>query len=319
MVNKTTIKISANGKEITNNILPFFSYLTLTDNKGLESDSFLLGISDPSSVLGEPETWVKLSFSVNGIEKGVFEVNEISGSIHTGDLEISGTALLTKGDIKIAKSRSFEELTVNDLVNKIAKEHGYLSVVGADISNINLGHINQVKESDLNLLTRIAEDNNAAFKISHERLIFIGADSGKNANGDDLPVMDINDPKITTGRWTAKKRDKVGGVKVAWLDEATNQMDYETIGSPPYKEIKKQVRNKAEAARLAESEFKKLNKMDRDLSLNIPLNVKYMAGCKANISNHGDSINGEWEIESFIHRISLGQYDSTSITLVKPE
>ncbi len=318
MVDKTTLEISSNGKDVTKNILPFFKSLTLTDKKGLESDSCLLAISDPALVLGEPESLVELSFTVNGVDKGVFEINEISGDIKTGDLEISGTALLTKGNFKIARSRSFEPLTISALVTQIANEHGYDSVIGTDIADIDLGYINQVKESDLNLLTRIAEDYDSTFKISHKRFVFIGADTGKNAGGDDLPVMSINDPEITTGRWTAKKREKVGGVKVGWLDEATNQMNYETIGSPLHKEIKRQVKNKSEAENLAKSEFNKLEKMDRDLSINIPLNVRYVAGCNAEVSNHGN-INGEWLIESFVHTITLDSYDSTSITLAKSD
>lgn len=318
MVNETTLEITSGGKDVTKSILPFFKSLTLTDKKGIESDSCLLAISDPALVLGEPESLVELSFTVNGIDKGIFEINEISGDIKTGDLEISGTALLTKGNLKIARSRSFEPLTIKALVTQIANEHGYDPIIGADIADISLSHINQVKESDLNLLTRIAEDYDATFKISHKRFVFIGADTGKNANGDDLPVMPINDPEITVGRWAAKKREKVGGVKVGWLNEATNQMDYETIGSSPYKEINRQMKNKSEAANLAKSEFNKLEKMDRSLSINIPLEVLYVAGCKANISNHG-SINGEWLIESFVHTITLDSFDSTSITLAKSD
>ena len=316
--NETTLEISANGQSITAKVLPFFKSLTLTDKKGLESDSMLLYLSDPGKVLGEPESLVKLSFMVNGLNKGTYEVNEISGDIHTGDLEISGTALLTKGEIKIAKSRSFDPLTVEDLVKQIAGEHGYQPVVGAGVARVNLGHINQVKESDLNLLTRLAQDNDAIFKISQDRLVFIGADAGEDAHGEKLPVMKIDDPEITTGRWTSKKREKVGGVRVAWLNEDANRIEYETAGDGPHKEARRQCRSKEEAAALAASEYQKVEKMDRDLSINIPLDVRYAAGCIARISNHGP-IDGEWLIESFRHTIDLESYDSTSITLARPD
>lgn len=39
------------------------------------------------------------------------------------------------------------------------------------------------------------------------------------------------------------------------------------------------MRNASEAKLLAQSEFKKLAKMDRDLSLNMPLNVGFVVGC----------------------------------------
>lgn len=315
MVN-TSLEFSVNNKNVTDKILKFFTSLTLTDKKGTDSDSVLLNISDTKKELGEPESLVNLSVTVNGLDKGTFEVNDTSGDIHTGEIEISGTAMETRGGIKLAKSRTFELLTVSDLVSQIAGEHGYTPVIGDDVSSINLGHINQDKESDLNLLTRLASDNNATFKISHERLLFIGADTGRNATGDDLPIMIIDDPATTSGRWSSVKRDKITGVKVGWFNDAENDIQFEEIGSLPFKELKRQGRDKEEAMSLATSEFKRQSKGGRSLELSIPLNVKYIAGCKVDISNHG-FIDGEWMIESMTHNISLSSYDNTLISLVQ--
>lgn len=314
---KTSLAVRSNGVDITDKIKPYFEYLTITDKKGLESDSFTLALTDKDNQLGEPESFVLLEFIVNDINKGTFEVNDMGGDIkNIGQIEISGTSLKVKGSIKVPRSRSLEPLTISELVEQIANEHGYIPVVGNSVANIKLSHINQVKESDLNLLTRIAKDNNSTFKIADERLVFMNTDEGKNANGVDLPVMVISDPRNTTGRWTSKKRDKVGGVKVGWFDDDSNKMKFESVGEAPFKEVKQQGKNSEEAKQMANSEYNKLDKMERGLELNLPLDVKNVAGCKALISNHG-FINGEWLVESFVHNISLDSYDNTSVSLVK--
>lgn len=319
VVNGNTLEIYTGGKDISLDITEYFKSLSITDAKGKNSDSFMMTLADPLGKLTEPDTWKTLEFHINGINKGAFEVNELSGDIHTNEIEISGTAITTKGGLKVRKSRSFDAITIGDIVKQIAGEHDFDPVIDDVLSVVDLGHINQVKESDLNLLTRIASDHAAMFKAAHGKMVFINRDTATNKDGEDLPVMEISDPRKTSGRWSRKRRDKVGSVKAEWFNEDTNKVEYEYHGEDePVQELNDRYKSKELAKSAALSEFNRLNKMDRSLNISIPLDVKYIAGCNANISNHG-LINGVWGIESMTHSMSVTGYDLTSIELVRPD
>lgn len=317
---RNTVDIIANGESIASVMTKYFKSITITDNSGSNSDAMTLSLVDPNLDLNEPESWSTLRILINGIDKGTFEVNDISGDIHGGAYDISGTAITTNNELKSVRSRSFEAITLGDLASSIASEHGFNSAIDSELGLIQLGHVNQVKESDLNLLTRLSEDNAATFKASHGRLVIKKRDEAKALNGDSLPVMAINNPKFTKGRWTKKRREAAGTVKAAWLNEERNLPEYAFAGSgTPIKEMNIQFKTKDEAQRAADSHLRKLNNLSGELSITMPLDVRYIAGCSAAISNHGKAVNGEWLIESFEHTVSADSYDVTVIKMKKPE
>ncbi|AUR88226.1 coil containing protein [Vibrio phage 1.111.B._10N.286.45.E6] len=317
---RNTVDIIANGKSIATLMAKYFKSITIADNSGTTSDSMRLSLVDPNLEINEPESWKSLNILINGIDKGTFEINDISGDIHGGTYEISGTAITTNSELKSVRSRSFEGVTFGDLATSIASEHGFSVAIDSDVGSIALGHVNQVMESDLNLLTRIAEDNAAVFKVTHERLVIKKRDEAKGVNGDSLPVMILDNPKVTAGQWSKKKRDAVAQVKAAWLNEGTNLIEYETAGvGTPIKEVPIQFKNKDEASRAAKSHLAKLNNLSAELTMSMPLDVRFVAGCSADISNHGKAVNGEWLIESFEHTVSADSYDLTILKMKKPE
>lgn len=317
---RNTVDIIANGKSIASVMARYFKSITISDNSGTASDAMRLSLVDPNLELNEPESWKSLKILINGIDKGTFEVNDISGDIHGGTYEVSGTAITTNSEFKSIRSRSFEGVTLGDLAALIASEHGFSAVIDSELGGVSLGHVNQVMESDLNLLTRLCEDNAAVFKVTHERLVIKKRDESKGTDGSDLPVMPIDNPKLTNGTWSKKKRDAVAQVKAAWLNEGTNLIEYETAGvGTPIKEVPTQFKSKDEAARAAKSHLAKLNNLSAELTMSTPLDVRFVAGCSALISNHGAAVNGEWLIESFEHTVSADSYDLTVIKMKKPE
>ncbi len=317
---RNTIDFIVSGQSISENIREFFSSATITDNAKEQSDAFTLSLSDPHGKLNEPESWKKITIVVNGISLGEFEINEISGDIHGLTYDISGTAITTQNGLKAQRSRSFSNKSIGEILSTVASEHGYKPVVDSSIGGTVIEQVNQMAESDLNLLTRLASNHGAIFKATSDMLVIAPEGSKTNVRGDNLPTMQISEPNRTSGTFAKKMRDKTGTVKAAWLDESTNSNKYESAGSgTPLVELPKVYSSQQEAAKMASSKLKELNSMECELSLLMPLSVGYAAGCHAVISNHGSAVNGEWLIESFEHVISADGYDSTTVKMKKPE
>ena len=314
---KNTVEIYADGNNITGGIHEFFQSITVTDKKGISSDALRMVLTDPRQKMAEPETWKTLTVLINGVNLGDFEINEISGDIVTREIEVSGTAIDTQSMLKAKRSRSFEPGPLEKVVKKIAGDSGYTPEIGKAIGSIALEHINQVQQSDLSLLTDLAKKYGGIFKVASRRMV-VTNDDATDTSGQPLPTMPINDPTQTDGRWTSTRRNKFKSVKAQWFDETINRPRYEKAGSgDPCDEIKKRFRSQEEAAHAAASKMKEYSKHDKKLSLTMPLNIDYAAGCPAQISNHGPEIDGEWYVEKMEHTVSVSAYDTTSIELVK--
>lgn len=317
---RNTIDFIVGGQSISGSIREFFKSVTITDNSKEQSDAFTLSLSDPHGKLNEPESWKKITIVVNDINLGTFEINEISGDIHGLTYDISGTAITTQNGLKAQRSRSFSDKSIEDILGIVAGEHGYKPVIDPSIGAIMLEQVNQMAESDLNLLTRLASNHGAIFKATSEMLVIAPEGSKSNVRGEDLPTMQISEPNRTSGTFAKKMRDKTGTVKAAWLDEGTNSNKYESAGSgTPLVELPKVYQSQQEAAKMAASKLKELNSMECELTMVMPLSVGYAAGCRANISNHGSAVNGEWLINSFEHTISADGFDTTTVKMKKPE
>jgi phage protein D len=70
------------------------------------------------------------------------------------------------GDVTSQKTRSWDNLRLADIVKTVATDNGLIPRVADALKDIHISHIDQVAESDANLLARLARDYNAVSKPS---------------------------------------------------------------------------------------------------------------------------------------------------------
>ncbi|MGA9698027.1 MAG: hypothetical protein WBQ67_03705 [Acinetobacter sp.] len=58
-----------------------------------------------------------------------------------------------------------------------------------DLKTINLSHVDQTNESDLNLLQRLVKQNSAEMAVKKDRLLIFKAGSARTYSGKDLPTL----------------------------------------------------------------------------------------------------------------------------------
>ena len=315
--NKTELSITANGSEIMGTLLPFFESLTITDKKGGTADSLNLELSDPHEKLAPIDTLKSLSIHINGVNKGIFEVQGVSEDFH-GSISITGSAIKMGGNFKSLKDRDFDDQTIGSIVDLISKENGYTATVSDSLKGVFIGHINQIKESDLNLLTRLAKDNDAYFKPTHDRILFTNKSDTVTTGGDKLPSLILADKSTVTGRRERNKREQDGTVIARYLNEMTNLNKSVSVGSgQPETTLPDLYKSESEAMSAAKSALKAKNANDESLNINIPLNVDYVAGCGCVLA-FGGKFDGSYTIEEMRHTVSVSGFDSTSMILKKP-
>lgn len=315
-------RIEVQGTDITRVIADRFISLTVTDVAGAASDSFSLKVDNRDDKLAYPLTGAKLRIWIGPegelMDKGLYTVDEVSEDLQTGDLEISGKAMNTKGTLKAQKTKTWEATTLGELVKVIASQNGYGYTVHPACQGIKLGHINQKAESDMNLLTRLCKKHSALMKVGNDKLLVAPKNSGDTADGRPLPVFNIIDPTESKGRVTLQERGTFGAVKVTWFDADRQQTISVTVkgtGEGPTHVLKGKYRDQEEAIAAATAELQKHERGKATMSLDRPLTPDIVAPGKVKVSGHRKSANGVWYVESATHYVGSGQVSSTSLSL----
>lgn len=189
-------KIMANGIDITSMLRPLFINLTLTDEAGKKADSFSLTLFDDGKI-AFPKTQADLNISTGDsidrlIDRGTFTVNSVVLSSPANTLILSGDSANLAGEFKTQRDFTWENVSLKELIDAVASRSGYQPAVSDHFSNLMIEHRLQTGQSDADLLTELANENNATMKITRGKLVFFDKGDNKTVSGKILPAVLIH-------------------------------------------------------------------------------------------------------------------------------
>jgi putative regulator of late gene expression len=176
------------------------------------------------------------------IDKGQYSVDEVqfSGGAGSADrLTIRARAADLKGSFSEQKERSFDKKTLGEMIDIIAKENQLKSQVEKELANRFIDHIDQTNESDINLLTRLAEEHGAMCTVKNGTLLFMPLGKGKTVTGKDIPLRKITRKNGDNYNFSIAESENYKAVRVYWHDTATGKRG-EIIIDKNTKIVKKQ-------------------------------------------------------------------------------
>mgnify|MGYP001810489578 CR=1 FL=1 len=230
-VDKVTpaFKVLAGGSDITALINDRLISIKTTDEAGFRSDTCTIELDDRDGLFALPRKGAKLDiylgYEETGISKvGIYTVDEISLTGFPETLSIIGKAAdMSAGELKSQQTRHFDNITLGDLVKTIAGSNGLVGKTSANLSAIQLGHVDQTQESDLHLLTRLAEKYGAVAKVTHDHLILAKAGESKSVGGASLSPIIIDKTQVSGYQCTIADRGKYAAVTAMYHDKQTGQ------------------------------------------------------------------------------------------------
>lgn len=212
------IRCVINGKDISDKVKENLVSLTIVDNDGVQADTLNMTLSN---YIKRPEGEDTIKLWIDENYYGVFIVNETE----TNDinlLTVSATSVNFHEKLKEKKNRSYEDTTLKNIIEKIAKEHGLKSAI--EFVDIRYDVFVQERESDLHFLKRIADKYDAIFAIKNNTLIFKKRDAISK-----VFTVDINDCKPWSIRHIARKKYK--SCKASWRSTSENKTKHAIEGS----------------------------------------------------------------------------------------
>lgn len=208
----TLCQVSVNGTDISTLVNKKLMSLSLTDSSGLEADTLDLMLDDSKGDIDIPprgaKITVKLGWPDTGVvDKGTYTVDEIEHSGSPDTLTIRARSADLREGLTQKHEVSWKDVTVGDVVRKIASDNSYEAVVGSEYDDMEPRHIAQQMQSDMDLLTRLADQYDAICTVKDGKLLFIKAGTGKTNSGIDLPTAAITRKSGDRHRFTIRDRD----------------------------------------------------------------------------------------------------------------
>lgn len=317
---KPTYEIYVDGADVTGNFRGQVSSINITDEAGLKSDKVDIVLNDAGYAIALPPMDAKMDIFM-GFEgrpltyMGKYDVDDYGGDIFPATLKISGKAADMKGGLKSPKTRSFEDITLGDLVSKLASEHGLKSAVSDDLKGIKYPYIAQTRESDMHLLTRLARVHDAIAKPVGGALVLVKRGQGKSADGTELPVVPIRLDQISRGTWDVTSRGRFGRVEAEWVDLGGSETHKVTAGDKdPLLTLRHRFSSQSEAQEAVKAALERSIRGSGKMQVQLAgFWGDLTAEGKLNFLNMKPELCGVWGITSLTHRLAKTLTTSTRV------
>jgi phage protein D len=244
------------------------------DKGGVKSDSAFIQLDNRDKKLLVPskgskiEVW--LGWKESGVSKmGLYVVDDVSLSGPPNMMAIRANAADMTGGLRAPKERSWHEVSIKDIVDKIAAEHKMTASVQSQIGGTQIEHEDQM-ESDMQFLVRVCSGYGAVAKFGDGAIIVAPHGEAKSVSGRSVSVS-LDAAEV--GRWEANltKRTEYSSVQAWWWNKREGRNESVVIGAPgksgPAMELKISYPRKDMAEAAARARVKALNSKIGTLSL----------------------------------------------------
>ncbi|OTG92719.1 hypothetical protein B9T24_15240 [Acinetobacter sp. ANC 4654] len=276
--------ITANNQPLNALISSRIISVTVTDNRANEADELSIVLDDSDGALELPKRGVKLNCKMGYLgedihDKGDFVVDETEWSGTPDLITVKASSANFKSKIKEAKSKSYHRKKFGEIASEVAKNHELTLVMTADLKAINLAHVDQTNESDLNLLQRLAKQNGAEMAVKKDRLLIFKAGSAKTASGKNLPTITLTRNDGDQFRYSEQDRESDHtGVSASYQDTSKAKREKAVAGEKgKVKHLKGTFANKEEAARASKAKMAEIKRQMAKFSITTAYGIPEMS------------------------------------------
>lgn len=266
-------RVEVDGVDISPQMATRLMSLTVKDNRGLVVDTVDIELSDADGMLSIPPKGAKiqvwLGWSNTGLfDKGVYKVESTSHRGAPDVLSISAMANDVSEGLKQKRERSWNNQTIQQIFDKIGDEYELKVIVHEKFASKVIKYIAQ-NESDANLITRIADEQDAIATVKNGHLILLPRGASQTVSGLALPRKIITRDEGDQHNYTnGTGTDNITGVKAYYYAEGKAKKLHVFVGDSEdnLKEIRYVHRDKTTAELAANAEYNRCKRSAQKLT-----------------------------------------------------
>lgn len=223
---KPDFKVIADNQDITDLLRDRLLSIRTTDKPGLEADDCEIVIDDRDGAVAFPKKGATLEISLGyeGDEEltfiGRYKVDEIEISGPPQSMMIRGKPGDLVASLKEQKRRSWENTTLDAIVGDIAGDNGLQPFCPL---NPAIARADQINESDMHFITRMARQYGATATVKDGKLIVITRGEGKSGSGIELPTITLHRDDIASYSLSFPDRALYSEVRASYHNRSTGQ------------------------------------------------------------------------------------------------
>lgn len=322
MARISNLNIIYKGKDISKDISASLINFTYTDNEQGKADEIELLLENKKGLWSSswyPEKcsvieaglklydWNKMGEIIN-VKWGRFIIDELTLS-SAGTFSMKAISEKCAGAFSTEKKcRTFENITLKDMITKIADENNMQLVYKAQ-KNTKYTKLYQLYYTDSSFIFMQADKAGSKCKISNDKIIIYDSnikDTGIKLNPENVKNYEFKSKSFGTySACEVKYFNTESGEVVTYRAEDTN------IKNDSVLIIEEHAESTEEAKRIAESELKKANDKEITGSVSLMGNPEIFTGCELEITGVG-VFAGNYIVEKVTHSISNSQGYVTS-------
>jgi len=326
------IDLYVNSKPVSDAFWERLISMHIVDNAGGESDSLAVVLDDRSNNIALPALGAELSPSIgvysqvmsrwDFVTKGVFILDEIalSGPPHTVKLNCKSVDM--RGSLKASRVHSWHDTTLGAVVTAIASRNGMTADIAPELAAIQIPHLDQADESDINFLRRLADQYDAVGKAGNGKagIIYFHPGAQKRAAAGLVSTLALEPSENSSWTCTFSARERYRGVVACWydVDGAKRRTVCVGVEEEPVRRLKHPFNTEAEAKAGAEAAFGRFGRGTGRLNMTFPVNPYVKADQIVDVPWIRDGIDGQWLVTRAEHKVDKSG-GTTTIEAEQPD
>ncbi|MCG9084379.1 phage late control D family protein [Laribacter hongkongensis] len=293
--------------------------IRITDKAGLESDELDISLDDRDGAVALPKKGAELEVSLGYEETGLtrlgrYRIDEVECSGPPQQMTLRGRPADMAGSIKSTRRHAWEDTTLEAVVGDIAARNKLKPVCKVKAS---IDRLDQVNESDLHFLSRIARQYDATATVKGGQLLVLPrGGQTRSASGKALPVLVISREDIKSWRYSTNSRNAAGGVRAKSHNPKTGKTEEVLVPDPdnpiaPIRTVRHAASSKGAAGSKAKATLDAARRSTATLSFTLPGRADIVAERVASITGLKPGVDGQWPIESVVHAFSQSGWETS--------
>ena len=323
--------VTSDGEDVTSVLEDRVLSIEITDEAGIVADSFRMELDDRDGAVAMPGSNVTLQVWLGYagqtlLDMGTYTVDEVELNDSARSMSISGKSANMVATLKSWKKRSWDKKlnpsgTLGGIIRTVAKEHKLEPAIAKEFESIKIDHLDQTYESDMNMLTRLAEQYGAVCKPAGGRLLFVKRGAGQAADGSPLPtvtlVRSVDD--LTNVRVSYNERASYARVGAHWHSKGKAKVQYVYAGEgEPVMFVRHPYKTERDALAAADAKLRKLKRGRTSLTLDCVGRPELCAEMPIEVLGVRDGVDGAWICTRATHRYT-GNGLTTSLEAQRPD